>query len=107
MTLRGRFRGQETRLRFGLTQFAEDLVMIQLHDEERRLLYKVLLEQDQEPSSSANTSEIAKRRYKLATRFARLEGDSGSFRHRAKGSDISGSKFKAVITITAAKRVRS
>ena len=57
-------------------------MIIQLDDEESRLLYNVLLEQAQQHWSYANTSELAKRLYRLAIRFARLEGDSGSLWHR-------------------------
>jgi hypothetical protein len=51
--------------------YCEDLMMIELNDDETRLLYSVLLEQAQEHSSYASTSEVAERLYKLATRFGR------------------------------------
>lgn len=44
---------------------------IELEDEDARLLYAVLLEKAQEHSIYANTSEVADRLCKLATRFAR------------------------------------
>lgn len=51
--------------------FNEDLVIIELNDDEIRLLYNVLLEQAQEHYSYSSTSEVAERLYKLATRFRR------------------------------------
>jgi hypothetical protein len=45
-------------------------MIIELNDNETRLLYNVLLEQAQEHFSYASTSEVAERLYKLATRFA-------------------------------------
>lgn len=68
-------------------------MIIQLDDEESRLLYNVLLEQAQEHLSYTNTSEVAKRLYRLAMRFARLDGDSGSLWHRPEDSDISGPRL--------------
>ena len=61
-------------------------MIIQLDDEESRLLYNVLLEQAQDHWSYANTSELAKRLYKLALRFARLDGDHGSLGSRTEDS---------------------
>ena len=46
-------------------------MIIELNDDETRLLYNVLLEQAQEHLSYADTSEVAERLYKLATRFER------------------------------------
>lgn len=46
-------------------------MIIELNDDETRLLYNVLLEQAQEHFSYASTSEVAERLYKLATRFGR------------------------------------
>jgi hypothetical protein len=46
-------------------------MIIELNDDETRLLYNVLLEQAQEHFSYASTSEVAERLYKLATRFWR------------------------------------
>ena len=46
-------------------------MIIELNDDETRLLYNVLLERAQEDYSYANTSEVAERLYKLATRFGR------------------------------------
>ena len=46
-------------------------MIIELNDDETRLLYNVLLEQAQEHLSYASTSEVAERLYKLATRFER------------------------------------
>jgi hypothetical protein len=51
--------------------YCEDLMMIELNDDETRLLYNVLLEQAQEHFAYASTSEVADRLYKLATRFGR------------------------------------
>ena len=49
----------------------EDLMIIELNDDETRLLCNVLLEQAQEHFSYASTSEVAERLCKLATRFGR------------------------------------
>ena len=65
------FLGREARFRSGQTNFSEDLMIIELNDDETRLMYNVLLEQAQEHFSYANTSEVAERLYKLATRFER------------------------------------
>jgi len=46
-------------------------MIIELNDDETRLLYNVLLEQAAEHLSYANPSELAERLYKLATRFER------------------------------------
>ncbi|MFZ1999683.1 MAG: hypothetical protein WA350_05265 [Candidatus Sulfotelmatobacter sp.] len=46
-------------------------MIIELNDDDTRLLYVVLLEQAQEHLSYADTSEVAERLYKLATRFER------------------------------------
>jgi hypothetical protein len=46
-------------------------MIIKLNDNEARLLYAVLLQQAQEHLSYANTSEVAERLYRLATRFER------------------------------------
>ncbi|MGB2606783.1 MAG: hypothetical protein ACLP00_20285 [Terracidiphilus sp.] len=46
-------------------------MMIELDDDEARLLYAVVLEKAQEHFSYANTSEVAERLCKLAARFAR------------------------------------
>ena len=46
-------------------------MIIELNDDDTRLLYAVLLQQAQEHWSYATTSEVAERLYKLATRFAR------------------------------------
>ena len=46
-------------------------MIIELNDDDTRLLYSVLLQQAQEHWSYASTSEVAERLYKLATRFAR------------------------------------
>jgi len=45
--------------------------MIELDDDEARLLYAVVLEKAQEHFSYASTSEVADRLCKLAARFAR------------------------------------
>ena len=45
--------------------------MIELDDDEARLLYAVVLEKAQEHFSYTNTSEIADRLRKLAARFVR------------------------------------
>jgi hypothetical protein len=44
-------------------------MIIELNDDETRLLYNILLEQAQEHFSYAGTSEVAERLCKLATRF--------------------------------------
>jgi hypothetical protein len=46
-------------------------MMVELDDDEARLLYAVVLEKAQEHFSYANTSEVADRLCKLAARFAR------------------------------------
>jgi len=46
-------------------------MIIELNDDETRLLYNALLEQAQEHFSYASASEVAERLYKLATRFGR------------------------------------
>jgi hypothetical protein len=47
-------------------------MMIELDDDEARLLYAVVLDKAQEHFSYANTSEVADRLSKLAARFASL-----------------------------------
>jgi hypothetical protein len=51
--------------------YCEDLMIIELNDDETRLLYNVLREQAQEHFGYASTSEVAERLCKLATRFGR------------------------------------
>ena len=46
-------------------------MVIELNDDDTRLLYAVLLQQAQEHFGYASTSEVAERLYRLATRFAR------------------------------------
>ena len=46
-------------------------MIIELNDDETRLLRTVLLEQAQEHLSYADTSEVAERFYRLATKFER------------------------------------
>ncbi len=46
-------------------------MIIELNDDETRLLYNVLLEQAQEHFSYASTSAVAERLCELATRFGR------------------------------------
>jgi len=46
-------------------------MIIELNDDDTRLQYTVLLEQAQEHLSYADTSEVADKRYRLATRFER------------------------------------
>ena len=46
-------------------------MIIELNNDDTRLLYTVLLQQAQEHLSYADTSEVAERLYKLATRFER------------------------------------
>jgi hypothetical protein len=46
-------------------------MMVELDDDEARLLYAVVLEKAQGHFSYANTSEVADRLCKLAARFAR------------------------------------
>jgi hypothetical protein len=56
---------------WALLVYCEDLMIIELNDDETRLLYNVLREQAQEHFSYASTSEVAERLCKLATRFGR------------------------------------
>lgn len=58
-------REQSLRLKKG------NLMTVELDEEEARLLYAVVIEKAQEHSSYANTSEVADRLCKLATRFER------------------------------------
>ena len=44
-------------------------MIIELTDDDTRLLYTILLQQAQEHLCYADTSEVAQRLYKLATRF--------------------------------------
>ena len=46
-------------------------MIIELNDDDTRLLYAVLLQQAQEHLSYASTSEVAENLCKLATRFKR------------------------------------
>ncbi len=46
-------------------------MIIELNDDDTRLLYTVLLQQAQEHWSYADTSAVAERLYKLATKFER------------------------------------
>jgi hypothetical protein len=46
-------------------------MIIELNDDDTRLLYTVLLEQTQEHLSYADNSEVAERLYRPATRLAR------------------------------------
>ena len=46
-------------------------MILELNDDDSRLLHTVLLEQAQEHLSYADTSEVAERLYRLATRFER------------------------------------
>ena len=50
-------------------------MMIELDDDEARLLYAVVLEKAQEHFSYADTSEVADRLCKLAARFAHPSRD--------------------------------
>ena len=50
---------------------SEDLMIIELNDDETRLLYNALLAQAVEHLRYANPSELAERLYELATRFKR------------------------------------
>jgi hypothetical protein len=50
-------------------------MMIELNDDETRLLYNVLLEQAQEHFSYASTSEVGERLSELAIRFGRTVRD--------------------------------
>ena len=55
----------------------EDVMIIELNDDDTRLLYTVLLQQAQEHFSYASTSEVAEKLCKLATRFKRtLENET-------------------------------
>jgi hypothetical protein len=52
-------------------------MIIELNDDDTRLLYTVLLQQAQEHFSYADTSEVAEKLCKLATRFKRpLENET-------------------------------
>lgn len=44
-------------------------MIIEINDEETRLLYNILIEQAAEHFTYANSSNVAERLYKLATRF--------------------------------------
>jgi len=55
----------------GQSNFNEDLMIIELNDDDTRLLYAVLLQQAQEHFSYASTSEVAERLCELAARFKR------------------------------------
>ena len=55
----------------GRTNSSEDLMIIELNDDDTRLLRAVLLEQAQEHLIYAETSEVAERLCKLAARFGR------------------------------------
>jgi len=46
-------------------------MIIELNDDDTRLLHTVILEQAQEHLSYADTSEVAERFYQLATKFER------------------------------------
>jgi len=46
-------------------------MIIELNDDETRLLYNAILQQAQEHFTYASTSEVAERLYKLATIFGR------------------------------------
>ena len=46
-------------------------MIIELNDDETRLLYNVLLEHAQEHFSYASTSQVAETLYRLAVRFGR------------------------------------
>jgi hypothetical protein len=48
-------------------------MIIELNDDDTRLLYAVLLQQAQEHFRYASTSELAERLYKLATRSGALQ----------------------------------
>ena len=50
-------------------------MMIELDDDEARLLYAVVLEKAQEHFGYANTSEVADRLCRLATRFVHPSQD--------------------------------
>ena len=63
-------------------------MIIQLDDEESRLLYNVLIAQAQEHLSYAGTSEVAMRLFKLAIRFKRRDGDFNAPCLRAEDSNI-------------------
>ena len=55
----------------GQPNFSEDGMIIELNDDETRLLHTVLLDQALEHLSYADTSEVAERFYRLATKFER------------------------------------
>ena len=65
------FLGLEARLHLGQLVYCEDLMIIEINDDETRLLYNVLLEKALEDFGYATTSEVAERLYKLAARFGR------------------------------------
>jgi hypothetical protein len=50
-------------------------MIIELNDDDTRLLHRVLLEQAQEHLSYADTSEVADRLYRLAARLERRVRD--------------------------------
>jgi len=49
-------------------------MIIELNDDDTRLLYTVLLEQAQEHLTYADNSEVARKLYRLAARFERRVG---------------------------------
>jgi hypothetical protein len=58
-------------------------MIIELNDDDTRLLHTILLEQAQEHLSYADTSEVADRLYRLANRFERPQTWGGVKRKRA------------------------
>jgi len=51
-------------------------MVIELNNDDVRLLYMVLLEQAQEHLSYTDTAEVPERLYRLATRFERRVGEA-------------------------------
>jgi hypothetical protein len=56
-------------------------MIIELNEEEARLLYAIVLEKAQEHFSYASASEVAARLCKLAARFARPPRDMAAVTH--------------------------
>ena len=76
--------GIQTFVPSGATFRPEDwgnLMIIELNEEEARLLYAIVLEKAQEHFSYASASEIADRLCKLAARFSRRSRDVAAVIH--------------------------
>jgi len=65
------FFGREARFRSGQPNFSEHLMIIELNDDDTRLCIRSFSNRRTKRLSYADTSEVAERSYKLATRFER------------------------------------